>query len=138
MRIINLSPLDHISVDVVFFDGEELGKPGVGGYCKGSEFFVEHLQQVYSVPPIGVVVLDMVGDQNLQIEREYHSISQSPVLWSSLSPHLEAQAVSINHPPIAIKDDQFPFIQRDTCRTHHRHGLPPLAYPTRHRRQMQS
>lgn len=112
MRVLNQNPLQNLSVDVIFFDGEELGKPGKGGYCRGSEYFVQHLDEHYSNPPIGVVVLDMIADHSLRIEQEYHSIRTHPVWWNGLSAHLADQDVPINHSPMAIKDDQYPFIEK--------------------------
>lgn len=105
-------PLQHLAVDIIFFDGEELGKPGLGGYCKGSEYFAAHMTDFYPVAPTGIVVLDMVADHSLQLEQEYYSISSSPVLWSQISEHLNAQDIPLNDRSIAIKDDQYAFIQQ--------------------------
>jgi glutaminyl-peptide cyclotransferase len=103
------TPLKHTAVDIIFFDGEEFGRPRRGGYCKGSEYFVTHIQDVYPYTPTGVVILDMIADADLQLEQESHSMSTSPTLWKRLKTHLLAQKIPFSTRSRSIRDDQHPF-----------------------------
>jgi len=59
----------NYGVDLVFFDGEE-GFPGVTKeqwFPIGSNYLVENLDQYYQENPSAVIILDMVGDKDLQL-----------------------------------------------------------------------
>ena len=73
-----------IGVDIIFFDGEE-GEEGIGNdYSKwkplGSSYFVKYLNQVYNEENkiLGAVILDMVCNKNLSIEKELSSFENAP------------------------------------------------------------
>jgi glutaminyl-peptide cyclotransferase len=80
--LLELAPLlrDQLAHDVGFslilFDGEELGRPGVGPYCAGSHALADALRTaqfpVVRAARFGVV-LDMVGDRDLQLLKEPNS-----------------------------------------------------------------
>ena len=106
------SPLKNIAVDIIFFDGEEFGRPKKGGYCKGSEYFVDHMEEVYPYQPKGVVILDMIADAQLTLEQESYSLAHSPQLWMQVLSHLEKQGVAFSKNRRSIRDDQHPFIQK--------------------------
>jgi len=106
-------PLSHTAVDIVLFDGEEFGRPGKGGYCKGSEYFVQSMESVYPFQPSAVIVLDMIADSQLMLEQELYSIRNSPQLWTAVTPHLKAQQIPFSSVPKPIQDDQFPFRARN-------------------------
>jgi glutaminyl-peptide cyclotransferase len=79
--------LTHIGVDIVFFDGEEFGRPGSNDYCAGSRYFAKELKQYFKTElPIGVIVIDMVGDKNLSFPPEkssvHHARSLTRLVWS--------------------------------------------------------
>lgn len=58
-------------VDIVLFDGEDYGPEGrFDMYCLGSQFFAKNLGQYR--PEFGILV-DMIGDENLEIYREGYS-----------------------------------------------------------------
>lgn len=63
-------------VDIIFFDGEDVGK----AERIGSRHFAERCQDEYSF----VIVIDMVGDRDLQIFQEGYSVKNFPVLVDSL------------------------------------------------------
>lgn len=68
---------------VVLFDGEELGRPGAGGYCAGSRYLASELGEAENVALARAefgIVLDMVGDRDLQILVEPNSQSFHPKL----------------------------------------------------------
>jgi Zn-dependent M28 family amino/carboxypeptidase len=75
-----------IGVDIVFFDGEDFGKEGdLDRYLLGSRFFAKSKDVNYQ-PRYGIL-LDMVGDANLDIPREQNSIRFAPdvvaQVWSA-------------------------------------------------------
>lgn len=80
----------EVGFSVILFDGEELGRPGVGPYCAGSRALEAALAagQFPTVRSAGFgVVLDMVGDRDLQLLQEPGSRQAAPELlatiWSS-------------------------------------------------------
>lgn len=72
-----------VGVTVILFDGEELGRPGQGGYCMGSRYFADQARQQ---PPAWLqhaelgIVLDMVGDRDLGLPQEPLSRGHAPEL----------------------------------------------------------
>ena len=67
-----------IGVNLVFFDGEDLGIPGENEtYCQGSRFFATNLP----IPrPDEAINLDMVGDKQLVLPIERYSLEYHPKL----------------------------------------------------------
>ena len=67
-----------IGVNLVFFDGEDLGVPGENEtYCQGSRFFATNLP----IPrPDEAINLDMVGDKQLVLPIERYSLEYHPKL----------------------------------------------------------
>ena len=67
-----------IGVNLVFFDGEDLGVPGENStYCQGSRFFAKNLP----IPrPNEAINLDMVGDKQLVLPIERYSLEYHPKL----------------------------------------------------------
>lgn len=63
-------------IDILFFDGEDVGKAEL----IGSQHFALHCRDEYSF----VVVIDMVGDRDLQIFQEGYSVKSFPGLVDSL------------------------------------------------------
>ncbi|CUS81495.1 M28 family peptidase, partial [Candidatus Kryptobacter tengchongensis] len=64
-RILKDNPAP-IGVDIVFFDGEDLGIAGdLDNFCIGSKYFAKN-KPVNYLPQFGIL-LDMVGDKELQI-----------------------------------------------------------------------
>ncbi|MCR9164975.1 MAG: M20/M25/M40 family metallo-hydrolase [Nannocystaceae bacterium] len=95
---------------IALFDGEELGRPGHGGYCAGSMYFAEHVEEA---PPSMAraefgIVLDMVGDAELTIAREPNSSRHNPALvqrlWETAAALGERAFVDATYPH-AITDD---------------------------------
>jgi len=57
----------RIGVDLIFFDGEDYGPPGRNDqYLIGSTYFASHERRTYEYG----LLLDMIGDRDLQIYRE--------------------------------------------------------------------
>jgi Zn-dependent M28 family amino/carboxypeptidase len=63
-------------IDIIFFDGEDVGKAD----RIGSQHFAERCRDEYSF----IVVIDMVGDRDLQIYQEGYSVRSFPLLVDSL------------------------------------------------------
>jgi glutaminyl-peptide cyclotransferase len=85
LRSLETQPLPPgLGLDIVLFDGEEFGRPGHGGYCKGSEHFVEELPMLYPQSlPEAAVILDMVGDRELEFKVERNSYMYAPEVVES-------------------------------------------------------
>jgi len=73
-------------VDIALFDGEDYGKEGdTQNYLLGSRYFAKTREPSY-VPRFGVL-LDMVGDANLELTKEQNSVDLAPdvvsLVWNT-------------------------------------------------------
>lgn len=59
-----------LSVELVFFDGEDYGRPGSADYFVGSRALAQAWSSVHGSKPEAVIILDMVGDADLEFARE--------------------------------------------------------------------
>ena len=97
-----------IGVNLVFFDGEDLGVPGENEtYCQGSRYFAKNLP----IPrPDEAINLDMIGDKQLHIPVEKYSLEYNPnlvrYLWGRAD-DMGLDAFDIT-PQYAIYDDHVP------------------------------
>lgn len=97
------------SVWLIFFDAEDQGRITGWDWIQGSRYFAEHL----SVTPQAVVIVDMVGDQNLKLPLEQNSTAElAAEIWSTA-----AQAgwdeYFIAEPGFSILDDHTPFLEKN-------------------------
>ena len=81
-RLADVMP-DDVGWTVILFDGEELGRPKLGGYCMGSKDLAR--RQLAEPDPILAraelgIVFDMVGDADLHLPVEPGSASIHPRL----------------------------------------------------------
>ncbi len=91
---------------LVFFDNEDNGNSSGVSWSIGSENFVSHLQE----KPNSVVVLDMLGDKNLNIYMEQNSNPDiNTEIWGVAKELGYAQFIPMNKH--SIIDDHIPFIQ---------------------------
>ncbi len=61
-----------LGVDIVLFDGEDAGESGESqGWIQGSEYFAKSLKPADH--PLFAILLDMIGDKDLQIYKESYS-----------------------------------------------------------------
>jgi len=66
-----------VGVDLAFFDGEDYGYEGdLPNYLLGSRYFASSKSPDY-VPRFGILI-DMIGDAELEIPKEGHSVSYAP------------------------------------------------------------
>jgi len=62
-----------VGVDILLTDGEDYGRHNdPGGFLHGARYFAAHLPPGYR--PVFGILLDMVGDANLEIPKEQYSI----------------------------------------------------------------
>ena len=101
----------QIGVNLVMFDGEDMGIPGENEtYCQGSRYFAKY-------PPIPLpyeaINLDMVGDKQLHLPIEKYSLEFNPelvrYLWKRAD-DLGLDAFDMT-PQYAIYDDHVPLYQ---------------------------
>ena len=97
-----------IGVNLVFFDGEDLGVPGENStYCQGSRFFAKNLP----IPrPDEAINLDMVGDKQLVLPIERYSLEYHPELVRHLWDRAKDMGLDafIGRVDYAIYDDHIP------------------------------
>ena len=111
-RLFKQSP-PPVGVDIIFVDGEDYGKEGdVSKYLLGAKYFADNLPNGFA--PIFAVLLDMVGDKNLELKREKYSMKYAPdivdLVWGT--------ARELNVPQFSdleqdwVMDDHLPFNER--------------------------
>ena len=105
-------------VHLVFFDGEDFGTKGSSLNLLGSTYFAQELvKKEKSEWPYWVLVIDMVGDKDLQIFKENHSLKGSAKFLDKIYRVAKDQGVQalIEKTKYTIYDDHYPF---------HRMGIP--------------
>ena len=72
-------------VSLVFFDGEDFGRKGSVEYLLGSEYYAKQIGKEKIFPkPLAVLIVDMVGDRQLEIYRESYSMKSAPRLMDQV------------------------------------------------------
>jgi len=100
-------------VDIVLFDAEDQGVEGSdNSYAKGSQYFARTVVPTFR-PRFGIL-LDLIGDANLNIYQEQYSLSYArPVVenvWNAAA--LLGVTEFIARPGYAVYDDHVPLLQR--------------------------
>ncbi|HAK37236.1 MAG TPA: hypothetical protein DCM60_03175 [Nitrospina sp.] len=101
-------------VRLMFFDGEDFGKSGSGEMFLGSNF---HANQLEKLPedqrPKAVLVVDMVGDKDLEIFKETYSMRSGPKLIQRVYDMARRKNFSQfnEKSKYSIQDDHLPFIK---------------------------
>ena len=81
-EILSNNQLDNIGVDLLFIDGEDMGKSGdIENFCIGTTKFCEVLP---NPNPRYAICLDMVADKNPSFPIEYFSYIQAPGLVNEI------------------------------------------------------
>jgi hypothetical protein len=98
-----------IGVDILFTDGEDYGKEhDLSNYFLGSKYFAAHLPGGFR--PMFGILLDMVGDNQLQIPKEPNSLRYAPdvvdLVWSTARDLGVYQFADVTQRPVA--DDHLP------------------------------
>lgn len=107
-KLIKQSP-PTIGVDILLFDGEDLGKnDDLTNFGLGSKYFASHKSPTFN-PQYGIL-LDMIGDAQLEIKKEQNSVRYAPdvvdYVWSVAQRLGLQQFVSENGP--YVYDDHIP------------------------------
>jgi len=106
-------------VDFLFFDGEDSGLSGdPAGFCLGSRHLAATCRDfgnpLSQGTPRGLIVLDMVGQKNLQIPMEAYSVVNAPQWTEAIfdrAGRLGLTAFVTQRGP-AIYDDHVPFLEQ--------------------------
>ncbi len=108
-RVLQKQPA-RSSVDLVFFDFEDMGQIDGLPFSIGARAFVA-AQPDYQVD--GGAIVDMVCDQRLRIPREGYSNSHAPkvldAIWQSAA--RQNATVFVDAPGVPIVDDHLPFLE---------------------------
>ena len=98
---------------LVFFDAEDQGRIEDWDWILGSKGFVQNIE----VKPAKVVILDMIGDSDLNIYREQGSDpALTDQIWQSAA-DLGYSEYFINKAKYSILDDHLPFLEAgNSCR----------------------
>jgi len=105
-------------VHLVFFDGEDFGAKGSGLNLLGSTYYAQQLAKKERAKwPYWVLVIDMVGDKDLQIFKETHSLKGSSSFLDKIYAVARDQGVKSlkEETKHTIFDDHYPF---------HKMGIP--------------
>ncbi len=102
-----------IEVRFIFFDGEDWGVV-LEHYFIGSRYHVKHLPDEEKRKIIGIILLDMIGDEDLQIYMEgfsyHHARDLTELIWNTAK-ELNYTQYFIPKIKYTIYDDHYPFIQ---------------------------
>jgi len=106
-------------VDFLFFDGEDSGLSGNSdGFCLGSRHLAASCRDfgnpLSQGTPRGLIVLDMVGQKNLQIPMEAYSVVNAPEWTEAVFDRAVELGLAAFVPQrgLAIYDDHVPFLEQ--------------------------
>jgi Zn-dependent M28 family amino/carboxypeptidase len=92
----------------VFFDAEDQGNLGNWGWSIGAQYFVNQLDS----SPEFVIIIDMIGDENLEIYKENNStVSLVESIWHEAE-KLGYESYFNQEYKFSIIDDHLPFINK--------------------------
>ena len=108
LEMARVLPASEKNVWLIFFDSEDQGQISGWDWLYGSEAYAQSLQ----VTPQAVVVIDMIGDKDLNIYREKSS-TQLLVdeIWASAAA-LGYDKYFINEAKFTMLDDHTPFLEK--------------------------
>ncbi|MBT3316402.1 M28 family peptidase [bacterium] len=116
VELLHSAELEY-GVDIILFDGEDYGHSGdISGFCLGSRYLARTWNKFGSplvgYEPIGLILLDMVGEHNLRIPMEYHSISRAPGFTRLVFQRANQLALGAFVPVVGkpVYDDHVPFL----------------------------
>ncbi len=113
VQYLNQHPVTR-PVHLVFFDGEDFGAKGSGLNLLGSTYYAQELAKKERAKwPYWVLVIDMVGDKDLQIFKETHSLKGSSSFLDKIYAVARDQGVKSlkEETKYTIFDDHYPFHQ---------------------------
>jgi Zn-dependent M28 family amino/carboxypeptidase len=104
---------EEFDIWLTFFDAEDQGNLGNWEWSVGAQFFVDQLDFL----PDYVIIIDMIGDTNLEIYKEsFSTISLIESVWFEAE-KLGYESYFIQDYKYSIYDDHIPFIDKGipTC-----------------------
>jgi Zn-dependent M28 family amino/carboxypeptidase len=107
LELARVLPTDSVPVWLVFFDAEDNGRIQGWDWILGSQVFVSELD----FRPEAVVIVDMIGDADLNIYKERTSDQQLVEEIWTVAGELGYEATFIPEPKYSILDDHTPFLQ---------------------------
>lgn len=108
-RLLGATP-PPLGVDILLFDAEDQGPSGeVDEYLIGSRWFVS---QAHNYRPLAVILLDMIGDAQLNVAREAFSDSLAPGLTDLIWRIADSLALDafVDTVGYHVIDDHLPFL----------------------------
>ena len=107
LEIARSLPEDTVPIWLVFFDAEDNGRIEGWDWTLGSPEFVRN----YSVQPRAVVIVDMIGDEDLNIYKEHNSNPElTDQIWETAR-NLGYGSKFIMEYKYSMQDDHQPFLQ---------------------------
>ena len=97
-------------IDLVFFDMEDMGEYNNNEtWCLGSSYFAQNFS---GIKPEKAIIVDMIGDADLEVEMEYYSYHNSPNLVNEIWDVAEETGFKEFNARITkrIYDDHYPLI----------------------------
>jgi glutaminyl-peptide cyclotransferase len=102
-----------LTIELVFFDGEEATLPDWTGndHTYGSRYYVDQAKRTNDLARIKAMILvDMIGDRNLNIRRESYSTSwMTDIIWSTARD--SGYGANFLSESMAVEDDHMAFLQ---------------------------
>ncbi|MFQ5977249.1 MAG: M28 family peptidase [Candidatus Heimdallarchaeota archaeon] len=105
---------DLAGIRLAFFDGEDQGRLGGWPWIVGSSHYVSQLSNKSSIQ--AVIILDMIGDSDLQIFKERNSFRENAALVDSfweVAASLGYNTVFVPEEKYSIVDDHTPFLAQE-------------------------
>jgi glutaminyl-peptide cyclotransferase len=100
-----------MGVDIVLFDGEDGGEYGNNdSWLLGSRHFAKSMPSAYR--PDFAILLDMIGDKDLSLTRDYYSVNSAPLLWGKIVSHAASLGIPVSGKTLSVLDDHVPLIER--------------------------
>lgn len=102
----------RVGVDIILFDGEDAGiYENEASWARGSDAFVRRKDPSYR--PLYGILLDMIGDRDLNILQELYSLQYARPLVERIWKKAAELGISefIPQPGYAVIDDHLPFLR---------------------------
>ena len=100
-----------IGVDIVLFDGEDLGTTGLPeSFSAGAKYFARNLPA--GRKPLFAINIDMIGDSDLRIRREVNSDRYAPEVMNMIFTTAQELNISqfVDSPGTEVTDDHMPLL----------------------------
>jgi len=109
-EVISKQPPEQFGIDLVFFDIEDMGDYGNNDtWCLGSKYFASNFK---GEKPEKAIIVDMIGEKDVEIGMEYFSYHNSPTLVKEVWEHAKEQGFDQFKRKIGayVYDDHSPLI----------------------------